>query len=124
MDAKNNEYSGLTLEEFNNLVDMLNAQNQDFKLGIETIKNSNLYPFLIGLLARKIKLVRRASFLNYFGFNKKQLNFNYLYKEVSNCPDPEARIIFQNTLETIYKSYLLDLTKCFFITSVNLEIKW
>ena len=124
MDAKNNEYSGLTLEEFNNLVDMLNAQNQDFKLGIETIKNSNLYPFLIGLLSRKIKLVRRVPFLNYFGFNKKQLDFNYLHKEVSNCPDPEAKIIFQNTLNDVYKSALVDLNKCSFITSVNVEIKW
>lgn len=125
MDAKNNEYTRLTVDEFNSYVNMLNGQEEDYNLAIQNIKNTNLHITLIKLLGKNIKGRKKQRFLKGFEIiNKDCMTFEYLYNEIKVKQDPDMRIIFENTFSKILFEGISGLNKITFIESININIKW
>ena len=125
MDAKNNEYTRLTVDEFNSYVNMLNSQEEDYNLAIQNIKNTNLHITLIKLLGKNIKGSKKQRFLRGFEItNKDCMTFEYLYNEIKVQQDLDMRIIFEKTFSKILFEGISGLNKITFIESININIKW
>lgn len=125
MDAKNNEYTRLTVDEFNAYVNMLNGHDDDYNIAIETIKNTNVCLTLVKLLGKSIRNTRRLQFLKNFGVtNKEFMTFARLYKEVKAYNDDAMKTIFENSISNIMLEGMSELNKISFIESLNIKIKW
>ena len=125
MDAKNNEYTRLTVDEFNAYVNMLNGHDDDYNIAIESIKNTNVCLTLVKLLGKSIRNTRRLQFLKNFGVtNKEFMTFACLYKEVKAYNDDAMKTIFENSVSNIMLEGMSELNKISFIESLNIKIKW
>lgn len=125
MDAKNNEYTRLTVDEFNAYVNMLNGHNDDYNIAIESIKNTNVCLTLVKLLGKSIRNTRRLQFLKNFGVtNKEFMTFARLYEEVKDYDDDAMKTIFENSISNIMLEGMSELNKISFIESLNIKIKW
>jgi hypothetical protein len=121
--------NSITLEEFKNLLKMLNASQDDFDLAVETIRNMDLHVEFPVLIAKCMSLDKRVEFIKNFkdrediSFkNGISLRLTIYYQRIKECKDlPEnfkecfehyvTKYVFPLWLptNTISKSFIEDL---------------
>jgi hypothetical protein len=106
--------NSITLEEFKNLLKMLNASQDDFDLAVETIRNMDLHVEFLVLIAKCMSLDKRVQFTKDFK-NKEDILFETgirlrlmdYYRRVRECKNlPEN---FKECFEHYVTKYVFPL---------------
>jgi len=127
MDAEIIKDTRLDINEFNQLVKMLQSSNEDFDIACENVKNLNLNHVLLLLIVKFLTLYTRRKFIAYLktidiNINSEDLTFKNIHSIIPN--DDYYKSIFEGMVNNSISASYLDLEDNDYIESIKVKIKW
>jgi hypothetical protein len=127
--------NSITLQEFKNLLKMLNASQDDFDLAIETIRNMDLHVEFLVLIAKCMSLDKRVQFTKDFkdkedilfktGIRLRLMDYYHRVRESKDLPEN-----FKECFEHYVTKYVFPLWAPTsirgnsFLEDVNIKFNW
>lgn len=123
----------ITVEEYKNILKMLNASEEDFNLAVETIINLDLYEHYYTIFVKQLALDRRSKFINRVK-ETKEISFagvhikvtDYYQKLVGMNPSKNFKDCFEyyvaNDVLRMHSPFLNAENN--FVESIEIKLKW
>lgn len=125
----------ITVQDFINIAELLEASNEDFELALENIKNLNFDLGSLLLFMKPLNLNRRMRFYdvfiedlkNYFSSKHsigEDLTLEKIHNMIFNSNNELSKEVFEKTVTKIILNSYSTANMFDFIKEIDIKIKW
>jgi len=125
----------ITVQDFINIAELLEASNEDFELALENIKNLNFDLGSLLLFMKPLDLNRRMRFYDAFNedlknyFSSKHsigedLTLEKIHNMIFNSHNELSKEVFEKTVTKIILNSYSTANMFDFIKEINIKVKW